>query len=219
MESNNKNVNVFFEKQKSENKKSKKDLKNNKRQNNQEPKIKEPSIQQKFEQANNLMIQRNYIKAEEIYLKLYNNSSTISNQFSINLYNQLALCYYNQIKFKKAVEIASTIILKYDNKNKKAYLLILKVLYDLGEINKAYELEEKIISLYKRPKDLEIFKNMFHLINLGKKEEENKIERDIYFKRQKIIMSILNNGWLKWTLATSTLVLGGFLITKFLYRK
>ena len=95
----------------------------------------------------------------------------------------------------------------------------MKVLYDLGEINKAYELEEKIISLYKRPKDLEIFKNMFHLINLGKKEEENKIERDIYFKRQKIIMSILNNGWLKWTLATSTLVLGGFLISKFLYRK
>ena len=220
MEHSNKTQNQSSEKQKVEQKKSKKERnKNNKKQNNPEQKIKEPSNQQKFEQANNLMSQRNYIKAEEIYLQLYNNSSAMSNQFLINLYNQLTLCYYNQMKYKKAVEIASTIILKYDNKNKKAYLIILNILYDLGEINKAFELEEKIFSLYKKPKDLEIFKNIFNLINLGKKEEDNKIERNIHFNRQKVILSFLNNGWLKWSIATSCLIFGGIIISKYLYKK
>ena len=44
-------------------------------------------------------------------------------------------------------------------------------------------------------------------------------ERNIHFNRQKIILSFLNNGWLKWSIATSCLIFGGIIISKYLYKK
>ena len=175
---------------------------------------KEPSNQQKLEDANNQMQQMNYSKAEILYKSIYDNCSNYSNQFLMNLLNNYALCLYHQRKFEEATQIATKIILEYDNKNKRAYLTILFVLYSIKEFKKAAELIDKINILFKKPKDYEFFKGIINDINNAVNEEEDNNQRDIYYQREKKIIDLINNKWIYYGIYSVGTFIGGCLLYK-----
>lgn len=175
-------------------------------------KQKEPSNQQKLEEANNQMSQMNYAKAEEKYKSIYENCTNYSNQFIINLLNNYSLCLYHQRKFEEATKIASTIILEYDNKNKRAYLTLLNILYNIKEYKKATELVEKLLKIFKKPKDFELFRGVIYDINNAINEEEDNIQRENYYNKEKKILNFLHNDWAFYGLCTLGSILGGFIL-------
>ena len=187
---------------------------NNNQINFNSNKQKEPSNQQKLEDANYQMQQMNYNKAEKIYKLIYENCSNYSNQFLMNLLNNYALCLYHQRKFEEATEIATKIILEYDNKNKRAYLTILYVLYSIKEYRKAGELIEKINTIFKKPKDFEMFKGIVNDINNAINEEEDNKQRDVYYQREKKIIDLVNNKWINWGMYSLGTFIGGCLLYK-----
>ena len=160
------------------------------------------------------MQQMNYSQAEKIYKLIYENCSNYSNQFLINLLNNYALCLYHQRKFEEATEIATKIILEYDNKNKRAYLTILHVLYSIKEYRKAGELIEKINTIFKKPKDFEMFKGIVNDINNAINEEEDNKQRDVYYQREKKIIDLVNNKWINWGMYSLGTFIGGCLLYK-----
>ena len=187
---------------------------NNNQINYNSNKQKEPSNQQRLEDANYQMQQMNYSHAEKIYKLIYENCSNYSNQFLMNLLNNYALCLYHQRKFEEATEIATKIILEYDNKNKRAYLTILYVLYSIKEYRKAGELIEKINTIFKKPKDFEMFKGIVNDINNAINEEEDNKQRDVYYQREKKIIDLVNNKWINWGMYSLGTFIGGCLLYK-----
>ena len=187
---------------------------NNNQINFNSNKQKEPSNQQRLEDANYQMQQMNYSQAEKIYKIIYENCSNYSNQFLINLLNNYALCLYHQRKFEEATEIATKIILEYDNKNKRAYLTVLYVLYSIKEYKKAGELIEKINTIFKKPKDFEMFKGIVNDINNAINEEEDNKQRDIYYQREKKIIDLVHNQWIHLGMCSLGTFIGGCLLYK-----
>ena len=107
-------------------------------------------------------------------------------------------------------------VFKYDNKNKKAFFLLINILFDMNEIEKCLLLQDKIINIFKRPKDIETFKNIFYKINM-QKFEQNKIKiMDSNYKIEKKIIDFFNNDLVKWSIAISGIIISGFLIKKIL---
>ena len=189
---------------------------NNNQINNNSNRQKEPSNQQKLEDANYQMQQMNYSKAEILYKSIYDNCSNYSNQFSMNLLNNYALCLYHQRKFEEATQIATKIILEYDNKNKRAYLTVLSILYSIKEYKKAAELIDKINTIFKKPKDYDFFKGIINDINNAINENEDDKQRDIYYEREKKIIDLINNKWIHYGLYGLGTFVGGFLLYKFI---
>ena len=179
-------------------------------------KQKEPSNQQKLEEANYQMQQMNYIKAEKQYKLIYENCSNYSNQFLINLLNNYALCLYHQRKYEEATQIASKIILEYDNKNKRAYLTILSILCNIKEYKKAEELIEKMNTIFKKPKDFELFKGIINDINNALNEEEDNKQRNVYYNREKKIIDLVNNKWIHFGMYSLGTFIGACLLYKFI---
>ena len=85
------------------------------------------------------MQQMNFIKAEKQYKSILENCGNYSSQFMINLLNNYSICLLNQRKFEESANYATKIILEYDNKNKRAYLTMLIILYNIKEYKKALE--------------------------------------------------------------------------------
>lgn len=195
-----------------------KHLNNNYNNNNNHSsnKQKEPSNQQKLEEANYQMQQMNYIIAEKQYKLIYENCSNYSNQFLINLLNNYAICLYHQRKYEKATQIASKIILDYDNKNKRAYLTILSILCNIKEYKKAQELIDKINTIFKKPKDFELFKGIINDINNALNEEEDNKQRNIYYNREKKIIDLVHNKWAHLGMYSIGTFIGACLLYKFI---
>ena len=187
---------------------------NNNQINNNSNRQKEPSNQQKLEDANYQMQQMNYSKAEILYKSIYDNCSNYSNQFSMNLLNNYALCLYHLRKFEEATQIATKIILEYDNKNKRAYLTVLSILYSIKEYKKAAELIDKINTIFKKPKDYDFFKGIINDINNAVNENEDDKQRDIYYEREKKIFDLINNKWIQYGLYGLGTFVGGLLLYK-----
>lgn len=151
---------------------------------------------------------------------LNNDNKNINNiknnkNFLINFYNQISNSYYLQRKFNDALKY-NEIVFQIDNKNKKAFLLLINILYDLNEIDKCLLIQDKIINIFKKPKDIEMFKNIFYKINM-KQLENNKMEiMENNYKMEKKIIDFFNNDIIKWSLAISGIILSGFLIKKIL---
>ena len=188
---------------------------NNNQMNCNSNKQKEPSNQQKLEDANYQMQQMNYVLAEKQYKLIYENCSNYSNQFLINLLNNYALCLYHQRKYEEATQIASKIILEYDNKNKRAYLTILSILCNIKEYKKAQELIEKINAIFKKPKDVELFKGIINDINNALNEEEDNKQRNIYYNREKKIIDLVHNKWVHLGMYSLGTFVGACLLYKF----
>ena len=144
-----------------------------------EYKQKEPSNQQKLEEANSFMQQMNFIKAEKQYKSILETCGKSSSQFMINLLNNYSICLLNQRKFEESANLATKIILEYDNKNKRAYLTMLIILNNIKEYKKALELIERVNALFKKPKDIEYFKSIINDINNAIGEDEENKMREI----------------------------------------
>ena len=177
---------------------------------------KEPSNQQKLEDANYQMQQMNFEIAEKQYKLIYENCSNYSNQFLMNLLNNYSICLYSQRKFEESAEIATKIILEYDNKNKRAYLTLLSILYSIKEYKKAVELIDKINTIFKKPKDIEIFRSVINDINNAINEEEDNKQRDIYYNREKKIIDLIHNKWIHFGLYSLGTFIGGCMLYKFI---
>ena len=177
---------------------------------------KEPSNQQKLEDANYQMQQMNFEIAEKQYKLIYENCSNYSNQFLMNLLNNYSICLYNQRKFEESAEISTKIILEYDNKNKRAYLTLLSILYSIKEYKKAVELIDKINTIFKKPKDFEIFRSVINDINNAINEEEDNKQRDIYYNREKKIIDLVHNKWIHFGLYSLGTFIGGCMLYKFI---
>ena len=187
--------------------------------NNFNLKQKEPSNQQKLEEANSCMQQMNFIKAEKQYKSIYENSGNYSNQFMINLLNNYSICLLNQRKFEESANLATKIILEFDNKNKRAYLTMLMILYNIKEYKKASELIDRVNLLFKKAKDIEYFKSVINDINNAANEEEENKMREIYFNKEKKIVDLINNKWIHIGMYSLGTFIGGCILYKLISNK
>ena len=195
------------------------DSNSNQNLNNINLKQKEPSNQQKLEEANSFMTQMNFIRAERQYKSIYENSGNASGQFMINLLNNYSICLLNQRKFEESANLATKIILEYDNKNKRAYLTLLIILYNIKEYKKAIELIERVNLLFKKAKDIDYFKSIINdITNASNEEEENKM-REIYYNKEKKIVDFANNKWVHIGLYSLGTFIGGCILYKIITNK
>jgi len=195
------------------------DSNSNQNLNNINLKQKEPSNQQKLEEANSFMTQMNFIRAERQYKSIYENSGNASGQFMINLLNNYSICLLNQRKFEESANLATKIILEYDNKNKRAYLTLLIILYNIKEYKKAMELIERVNLLFKKAKDIDYFKSIINdITNASNEEEENKM-REIYYNKEKKIVDFANNKWVHIGLYSLGTFIGGCILYKIITNK
>ena len=187
--------------------------------NNFNFKQKEPSNQQKLEEANAYMQQMNFIKAEKQYKSILENCGNYSSQFMINLLNNYSICLLNQRKFEESANYATKIILEYDNKNKRAYLTMLIILYNIKEYKKALELIERVNTLFKKPKDIEYFRSIINDINNAMNEDEDNKMREIYYNKEKKIVDLINNKWIHIGMYSLGTFLGGCILYKIISNK
>ena len=187
--------------------------------NNFNLKQKEPSNQQKLEEANSFMTQMNFVKAEKQYKSIYENSENASSQFMINLLNNYSICLLNQRKFEESASLATKIILEYDNKNKRAYLTLLIILYNIKEYKKAKELIERVNLLFTKAKDIDYFKSIINDITTATNEEEENKMREIYYNKEKKIVDFINNKWIHIGLYSLGTFIGGCLLYKIITNK
>ena len=139
--------------------------------------------------------EKNYQKVEENY-KIIFEEKNIENLENINkeiniieLLNNYAITLYNQMKYEPASKILFKIIVNYDNKNKEAYLLFLKILYDINEFQRANLLLEKIYKIM-NDNDLEEFNEIKKEIESELKIKNNNIKRQFYYNAQKEIFHL-----------------------------
>ena len=187
--------------------------------NNFNFKPKEPSNQQKLEEANSYMQQMNFIKAEKQYKSILETCGNSSNQFMINLLNNYSICLLNQRKLEESASFATKIILEYDNKNKRAYLTMLTILYNIKEYKKAMELVDRVNILFKKPKDIEYFKSIINDINNAINEEEDNKIREIYYNKEKKIVDLIQNKWIHIGMYSLGTFLGGYALYKLISNK
>ena len=187
--------------------------------NNFNFKQKEPSNQQKLEEANLYMQQMNFIKAEKQYKSILENCGNYSSQFMINLLNNYSICLLNQRKFEESASCATKIILEYDNKNKRAYLTMLIILNNIKEYKKALELIERVNALFKKPKDIEYFKSIINDINNAIGEDEENKMREIYYNKEKKIVDLINNKWIHVAMYSVGTFIGGCILYKLISNK
>ena len=187
--------------------------------NNFNFKQKEPSNQQKLEEANAYMQQMNFIKAEKQYKSILENCGNYSSQFMINLLNNYSICLLNQRKFEESANYATKIILEYDNKNKRAYLTMLIILYNIKEYKKALELIERVNTLFKKPKDIEYFRSIINDINNAINEDEENKMREVYYNKEKKIVDLINNKWIHVGMYSIGTFLAGCMLFKLISNK
>ena len=165
------------------------------------------------------MQQMNFIKAEKQYKSILENCGNYSSQFMINLLNNYSICLLNQRKFEESATNATKIILEFDNKNKRAYLTMLIILYNIKEYKKALELIERVNTLFKKPKDIEYFKSIISDINNAVNEDEDNKMREIYFNKEKKIVDLINNKWIHVAMYSIGTFLGGCMLFKLISNK
>ena len=137
--------------------------------------------------------EKNYQKVEDNY-KLIFEEKKIENIDNINkeinmieILNNYALVLYYQMKYEPSVKILFKIIVNYDNKNKDAYLLLLKILCDINEYQKASLLLEKVNKIMNNTED---FEQISKIIESNIKIRNNNIKREFYCNAQKEIFQL-----------------------------
>ena len=140
-------------------------------------------------------LDKNYQKVEE-NCKLIFDDKNIESLENINkeiniieLLNNYAVSLYEQMKYEPAAKILFKIIINYDNKNKEAYLLFLRILCDINEYQKANLLIEKVNKIMNN-NDLEEFNGIRKEIESELKIKNNNIKRQYYFNAQKDIFRL-----------------------------
>ena len=158
-------------------------------------KIKINEIKQIKEQIKKDFLDKNYQKVEENYKLIFEDKNiesleNINKEINIvELLNNYAISLYNQMKYGPAAKILFKIIINYDNKNKEAYLLFVRILCDINEYKKANLLIKKIDKIMNN-NDLEEFNEIKKEIESQLKMKNNNIKRQYYFNAQKDIFRL-----------------------------
>ena len=137
--------------------------------------------------------EKNYQKVEDNYKLIFEEKKiesidNINKEINlIEILNNYALVLYYQMKYEPSVKILFKIIVNYDNKNKDAYLLLLKILCDINEYQKASLLLEKVNKIMNNTEEFEqISKNIESNIKI----KNNNIKREFYCNAQKEIFQL-----------------------------
>ena len=186
-------------------------------------KFKINEIKSIIDQIKKDFLDKNYQKVEE-NCKLIFDDKNIESLENINkeiniieLLNNYAVSLYEQMKYEQAAKILFKIIINYDNKNKEAYLLFLRILCDINEYQKANLLIEKVNKIMNN-NDLEEFNGIRKEIESELKIKNNNIKRQYYFNAQKDIFRLQKQlyffYWIFYSIAA--LIVGNYLSKIFL---
>ena len=186
-------------------------------------KVKINEIKSIIDQIKKDFLDKNYQKVEE-NCKLIFDDKNIESLENINkeiniieLLNNYAVSLYEQMKYEPAAKILFKIIINYDNKNKEAYLLFLRILCDINEYQKANLLIEKVNKIMNN-NDLEEFNEIGKEIESELKIKNNNIKRQYYFNAQKDIFRLQKQlyffYWIFYSIAA--LIVGNYLSKIFL---
>ena len=93
------------------------------------------------------------------------------------------------MKYEQATKVLYDIIINYDNKNKQSYLLLLKILCNINEYNKAKLLLLKVKKIFNNNEDLSEFDDINNEIDKYFKRKRNNIQRQFYYNAQKEIFN------------------------------
>ena len=165
--------------------------------------------------------EKNYKKVEDNY-KLIFEEKNVENIDNINkeinmieILNNYAMALYHQMKYEPSAKILFKIIVNYDNKNKDAYLLLLKILCDINEYQKANLLLEKVNKIMNNTEE---FEQINKIIEFNIKIRNNNIKREFYCNAQKEIFHLKNQlhffNWCFYSIIV--LILGHYLSKIFL---
>ena len=165
--------------------------------------------------------EKNYKKVEDNY-KLIFEEKNVENIDNINkeinmieILNNYAMALYHQMKYEPSAKILFKIIVNYDNKNKEAYLLFIKILYDINEFQKANLLLEKVNKIMNNTEE---FEQINKIIESNIKIRNNNIKREFYCNAQKEIFHLKNQlhffNWCFYSIIV--LILGHYLSKIFL---
>ena len=186
-------------------------------------KFKINEIKSIIDQIKKDFLDKNYQKVEE-NCKLIFDDKNIESLENINkeiniieLLNNYAVSLYEQMKYEPAAKILFKIIINYDNKNKEAYLLFLRILCDINEYQKANLLIEKVNKIMNN-NGLEEFNEIEKEIESELKIKNNNIKRQYYFNAQKDIFRLQKQlyffYWIFYSIAA--LIVGNYLSKIFL---
>jgi len=167
------------------------------------------------------MAEKNYKNAEEKFRLLYeakdkNDMKEITEQMTDILYNY-SLCLYYQMKYEEATKYLYEIIINYDNKNKKAYLLLAQILYDINEYNRAKLLIEKVYKIFNNENDLNEFKEIDKEVDSCIKRINNNIKRQFYYNAEKEIVNFRKSlEFFYWCFYSICALVAGHYLSKLL---
>jgi tetratricopeptide (TPR) repeat protein len=171
--------------------------------------------------ANDDMTEKNYKNAEEKFRLIYeakdkNDMKEITEQITDILYN-FSLCLYYQMKYEEATKYLYEIIVNYDNKSKKAYLLLLQILYDINEYNRAKLLIAKIYKMFDNENDLNEFKEIDKEVDSCIKRNNNNIKRQFYYNAEKEIVKFRKSlEFFYWCFYSICALVAGHYLSKLL---
>ena len=137
--------------------------------------------------------EKNYQKVENNYKLLFDeknieNIENINKEINmIKILNNYAMTLYYQMKYESSAKILFKIIINYDNKNKEAYLLFLRILCDINEYQKANLLLEKVNKIMKNNEE---FSQIGKEIETHIKIKNNNIKRQFYYNAQEDIFQL-----------------------------
>ena len=181
----------------------------------------ENGIKSTLEIIKNDFKEKNYQKVEDNYKLLFEdknieNLDNIKEKINlIELLNNYALVLYNQMKYELSTKILFKIIVNYDNKNKEAYLLLLRILCDINEYQKANLLMEKINKIMNMTEE---FGEISKEIESNLKIKANNIKREFYCNAQKNIFHLKKQlHFFYWSFySIGALIIGHYLSELFL---
>ena len=154
-------------------------------------------VNNKKEEGNKLVAQKNYAEAEKIYLEALNimNKFETKKKFQMDneenkqkgkeiiltmkkLYSNLSLCQGKQLKIHEAIQTSSYIITNLDSFHDKSYLRIMMWMIEMNELETAEEIKKEIENKFQGEK-LKIFNSAFNLLRIKKEDLEEKIKNKI----------------------------------------
>ena len=168
--------------------------------------------------ANEDMNEKNYKDAEDKYSTIIEteNKDILEDikEKMIEILLNYSLSLYYQMKYESSTKILYDIIINYDSKNKEAYLLLLKILFDINEYNRAKLLIAKINAIFGYDgNELNEFNEINNEIDKIIKRNKNNIQRQFYYNAEKEIFNFRNNlnffYWCFYSLAA--LIIGHYL--------
>ncbi len=154
-------------------------------------------VNDKKEEGNKLVYNKNYKEAEKIYLEALEimNKFETKKKFQMdneekkekgkeiiltmkNLYSNLSLCQGKQFRFQEAIQTSMYIISNIDAYHDKSYIRIMMWMIEINELDAAEEMKKDILSKFYGDK-LKVFNTAFNLLKIKKEEAEEKLKNKI----------------------------------------